>query len=87
LGALVKRHKWRLTKEEVKGEGGRGRGMFLPDIVAILAFGYEGSLYYKGRAATKDTLLDKIREVLEFQGLEDFFCVIFDTPCVIFDTF
>jgi len=25
--------------------------------------------------------------VLDFQGFEGFFCVIFDTPCVIFDTF
>jgi hypothetical protein len=31
-------------------------------------------------------LLDKIRGVLDFQGLGGFFCVILDTPCVIFDT-
>jgi len=30
--------------------------------------------------------IDKIRAVLDFQGVEGFFCVIFDTICVIFDT-
>jgi hypothetical protein len=35
----------------------------------------------------REGYLDKIMGVLDFQGLEGFFCVIFYTICVIFDTF
>jgi hypothetical protein len=45
-----------------------------------------GKTRARTRVRVRVCYLDKIMGVLDFQGLEGFFCVIFYTPCVIFDT-